>query len=269
MAALAFAAVATSLPGSGAAAPTTTSSVRLVLGHREYRAGRSITVTVVNDTRSLILRGLCVELQRQDAGRWVTVTHTHGIAVPCVQTGGVPQVAGTRSPLGVPLYDDLIPGEYRISLRYRPAHGPNLGNLRAPGARSARARLMVLAFRLGPRPTLSKSRILTLAERTAAGNGDPNPTLIQHAAGTRFDAVRISSGDLVFEWNWSYLVAIRGRFTADGAPIAAGAKPPTGTVITLVLDARSGQVTDFGIGNRYPPLAQLGPVTTDLQSPAD
>lgn len=196
------------------------------------------------------------------------MTRTHGIAVPCVQAGGVPQPAGTRSPLDLPLYDDLIPGEYRISLRYRPAHGSNLGNLNAPGARSVQARLTVLTFRPGPRPTLSEARILTLAERSARGDGDPNPTLIQHAAGTRFEAVRISSGDLVFEWNWSYLVAIRGHFTADGAPIAAGAKPPTGTVITLVLDARTGHVTDFGISDRYPTLAQLGPVTTDLPAPA-
>jgi hypothetical protein len=40
------------------------------------------------------------------------------------------------------------------------------------------------------------------------------------------------------------------------------------SVITLVLDARTGHVTDFGISDRYPPLAQLGPVTTDLPAPA-
>jgi hypothetical protein len=31
---------------------------------------------------------------------------------------------------------------------------------------------------------------------------------------------------------------------------------------------RTGHVTDFGISDRYPPLAQLGPVTTDLPAPA-
>ncbi len=100
---LALAVVVTSLSGSGAAAATSATSVRLVLRHRAYRAGQSITITVVNDTRSLVLRGLCVELQRQDAGRWVTVNHTHGIAVPWVQAAGVPQPTGTRSPLGLPL----------------------------------------------------------------------------------------------------------------------------------------------------------------------
>jgi hypothetical protein len=28
----------------------------------------------------------------------------------------------------------------------------------------------------------------------------------------------------------------------------------------------TGLATDFGLGNRYPPLAKLGPVTTDLRS---
>ena len=53
--------------------------------------------------------------------------------------------------------------------------------------------------------------------RPASGDGDPRPTLIQHAVGTRFDAVRISSGDLVFEWNWSYLISIRGLSQTTGA----------------------------------------------------
>jgi hypothetical protein len=37
-------------------------------------------------------------------------------------------------------------------------------------------------------------------------------------------------------------------------------------VITLVVDAKSGRGTDGGIGKRYPRLAKLGPVTTDLRS---
>jgi hypothetical protein len=82
---------------------------------------------------------------------------------------------------------------------------------------------------------------------------------------TRFDAVRISSGDLVFAWNWAYLIAERGHFTATGASYPPGAKPPTGSVLTLVVDARTGRATDSGIGSRYPQLARLGPVTTDAR----
>jgi hypothetical protein len=168
----------------------------------------------------------------------------------------------------LPLYDDLLPGGYRVTLRYKPAHGMDLANLGGPHVRSMQARMHVLAYRPGPRPFLKEQRILTLAEQAASGSGDSKPTLIQHAAGTHFDAVRISSGDLVFEWNWSYLIAVRGQFTEFGAPIPPEAKPPTGTVITLVVDARTAQVTDTGISNRYPPLAKLCPVTTDLPAPA-
>jgi hypothetical protein len=258
----------TSLTGGGTAASTSTHDVRLVLARPAYRAGQLIMITVVNHSRSLILRSFCFELQRQGRGVWVTVTRTHGIAVPCVQIAGVPQPPGDRAPVVLPLYDDLIPGEYLITLRYKPAHGVNLGNLAGPDVRSVHARMRVLAFRPGPRPSVSEQRILTLAEQAAGESGDPTPTLIQHAAGTHYDAVRISSGDVVFEWNWSYLIAVRGQFAATGVPIPPGAKPPTGTVITLVVDARTGRVTDFGLSDRYPPLAKLGPVTTDLQPPA-
>ena len=235
-----------SLTGGGAAASTSTHDVRLVLARPAYRAGQSVIVTVVNGSGSMILRSGCFELQRQDRGGWVTVTGTEGIAVPCLPTVAVPQPAA-RAPAGLPLYDDLIPGEYRITMRYKPAHPPDLGKLTGPDVRSVRARLKVLAFRPGPEPSLSEQRIITLAEQAAAGSGDPKPTLIQHAEGTHFDAVRISEGDLVFEWNWSYLIAIRGHFTAIGAPIPPGAKPPTGTVLTLVVDARTGRVTDYGL----------------------
>jgi hypothetical protein len=239
----------------------------LVLAHNAYAAGHSITVTVVNGSHTQILRGVYFELQRQDRGRWRSVTRTHGIALPCAGTFGDPQPAGARAQVGLPLYDDLVPGDYRLTLRYKAPHGLNLGNLRGPQVRSVHARLKVVAFRPGPRPSLSEERILSFAEQAARRSGDPKPPLIQHATGTRFEAVLISSGDLGFEWNWSYLIAIRGHFRATDASYL-GAKPPSGSVITLVVDARRGQVTDTGISNRYPPLAKLGPVTTDLRATA-
>lgn len=119
-----------------------------------------------------------------------------------------------------------------------------------------------------PRPSLSERKILALAEAAAARDGDSRPTLIRHAAGTHFQAVRISEGDRVFEWNWSYLIAIRGHFIAIDASYPPGGKPPRGTVLTLVVDARTGRVTDGGLGYSYPRLARLGPVTTDLRRPA-
>ena len=263
---LCLASAGTVLAGSGGSSAS--GAVRLLLGRSVFRAGQNVSVSIVNSGRSVILRGFCFKLAREFGTRWVTVTRTHGVPVPCATKAGVPQPSGTRQPLGLPLYDDLVPGHYRITLRYKPVSGSgtNLGNLTGPRVRSVSAMLTVLAFKPGPQPHLSGSRILKLAEQAAARSGDPSPSLIQHVEATRFDAVRISSGDLVFEWNWAYLIAERGHFTCSACSGPSRAKAPTGSVITLVVDAKSGQGTDGGIGNRYPPLAKLGRVTTDLRS---
>jgi hypothetical protein len=61
-----------------------------------------------------------------------------------------------------------------------------------------------------------------------------------------------------------YLIAEQGNFILKTAPILAGARAPRGSVLTLVVDASAGHITDVGASNRYPRLAALGPVTTDL-----
>jgi hypothetical protein len=244
-----------------------TEPVQLVLPRDVMRAGQSVQVTVVNTEHAVILRGLCVTLARQVGMTWTVVRRTHGVPVPCPPGESIPQGAKSRGSVTLPLYDDLVPGRYRVALRYETAaHGPDLGRLAGPGVRTVGAQLRVLAFRPGPHPRLGSRRILTLALHAAAANGDPGPSLVQHAAGTRFEAVLVSSGDLVFEWNWSVLIAVRGHFTATGASIPPGGRVPTGTVLTLVIDPRTGQATDFGLGDRYPRLARLGAVTTDLRA---
>lgn len=61
--------------------------------------------------------------------------------------------------------------------------------------------------------------------------------------------------------------------TPQQPPIPPGiqAPPPrtfTYTTMTLVVDASTGQVTDYGLTNDNPNLAALGPVTTDATSTA-
>jgi hypothetical protein len=116
------------------------------------------------------------------------------------------------------------------------------------------------------KPHLSEAQILRLALGAAAANGDPRPTLIQHSAGTRYAANFVASHDLVPGSAWSYLIAERGKFVAEAAPRPAGAPAPRGSVITLIVNAATGQGTDGGISDYYPPLAKLGPVTTDLRT---
>ena len=112
-------------------------------------------------------------------------------------------------------------------------------------------------------PSLSEGRIVQLAEQAATRAGDPNPTLIQHSEGTRHDANLVDSGDIVAGRTWSYLIAERGRFVLRDAPRPPGARAPTGNVLTLVVNASTGEITDIGVSDSYPHLARLGPVHTD------
>lgn len=117
----------------------------------------------------------------------------------------------------------------------------------------------------------SASEISSLALAKAAQAGDPRPELIQHVRGTREAATSLTGSivDGLAGQADSYLVAIRGRFTIP-KPVPP-AEPPSGetvtySVMTLVLDAATGQVTDFGLSNEYPQLSTLGPVTTDASN---
>jgi hypothetical protein len=118
------------------------------------------------------------------------------------------------------------------------------------------------------KPHLSERQVLGIALKVAAQAGDRKPTLIQHAERTRHEANLVASGDLVPGRRWSYLIAERGHFVFKNASRPAGARAPSGSVLTLVVDASTRQVTDTGLSNRYPHLSDLGPVRTDLRRQA-
>jgi hypothetical protein len=116
------------------------------------------------------------------------------------------------------------------------------------------------------KPRLTDRQILRIALTAAANAGDPKPILIQHSQGTRADANLVDSGDIVPGRQWSYLIAERGHFVFKDTQGPPGARAPTGSVLTLVVNARTNQITDSGLSNRYPALAKLGPVK-DLRRP--
>ncbi len=131
--------------------------------------------------------------------------------------------------------------------------------------RLVRTELTILRFHPGPAPRLPEQRIKRIALKAAAGDGDPHPALIQHAEGTRFAANLLAGGDLVFDWHWAYLIAIKGHFTVTApGPPGSGSKRATYSVITIVLDAKTAQTRTWA-SNGYPDLAKLGPVTTDYR----
>ena len=115
----------------------------------------------------------------------------------------------------------------------------------------------------------SATRIPSLALAAAAQAGDATPNLIQHSRGTRGEANRVASGDIILGKQANtdcYLVAMRGHFTARaldplGAPTTTS--PTAYSVVTLVIDATTGQIVDSGMSNSYPDLGALGAVTTD------
>jgi hypothetical protein len=240
--------------------------IRLVLPHEPLTTTEAVPVTVINGSASAIYRSLCFVLERRTSHGWKRIRRSHGVPVACPIWAGVVQAAHSRQPEQLELYDDLRPDSYRITLFYRPVP-KHWRVIRKLTRRDRFVRLLITVRRAPsrPKPRLSEKRLLRIAEDAATRAGDPHPRLIQHAAGTRFEAVRISSGDLVFEWNWSYLIAERGHFICQACSVPPGAKPPTGSVLTLVVDAANGQATDSGLSKRYPPLQRLGHVTTDLR----
>lgn len=60
---------------------------------------------------------------------------------------------------------------------------------------------------------------------------------------------------------WSYLIVERGHFVLNDAQTPGSA--PTGSVLTQIVNARTGQVTDVGVSNRVPQLERLGRITID------
>ena len=119
----------------------------------------------------------------------------------------------------------------------------------------------------------AESQILRLAQETARRLGDPAPSLIQHAVGTREEANHV----MTHGENWvpgddrSYLIAIKGSFSSIMPTPPMHRKDPPEirrwSVQMLVVDAATGQVTDSGGSNDYPDLESLGRVVTDDPTP--
>jgi hypothetical protein len=110
---------------------------------------------------------------------------------------------------------------------------------------------------------MSESQIKTIALAYAAGFGDPNPTSIEHVESPRNQAVLLASDDSVPDQSDSILIAEQGSFIGANAPRPPGAPAPTGSVLTLVIDRYTGQLSDFGLRDSVPNLASRGQVTVD------
>jgi hypothetical protein len=93
--------------------------------------------------------------------------------------------------------------------------------------------------------------ILAFALQEARRCGDADPELIQHTIGTR-EAATKTTGSWVHDDAFSYLIAIKGRFSVrvrqpPSAPRAT--EMVRSSVLVRVVDIPTGRVTDCGGSN--------------------
>jgi hypothetical protein len=115
-----------------------------------------------------------------------------------------------------------------------------------------------------PVPARAILRLTVIAGRAAQASGDPAPAWMTAVLTTHAKALTSATpGDFVPGGRIRvFLVTMQGHFVAN-APGPSGAAAPTGRYLSLVVDAKTFQVLDYGLSRAPPPVspASLGPVT--------
>jgi hypothetical protein len=117
---------------------------------------------------------------------------------------------------------------------------------------------------------LSVAQIKRLAVQWSRREGDPRPSGIAIARASRGKALELAlpgtglppaASTATTGWlaQQALVVDVRGHFRTR-ARVPAGKQAPSGTVLSLVLDARTGEVSGRHIGVHPPRLRSLGPV---------
>jgi hypothetical protein len=107
-----------------------------------------------------------------------------------------------------------------------------------------------------------RAKLRTMALQTSSANGVPSPKTIEAVASADHQAAeKIVSGDIVNDHMAVYVVEVTGgTFTDTTASIPPGGSAPSGSVLTLTVDAQTFSVTDFGLTDTAPDLTEIGPV---------
>jgi hypothetical protein len=108
---------------------------------------------------------------------------------------------------------------------------------------------------------LTEPQIKQLAVAFAAANGDPTPSSMEYVEGSRQQLVLALSRGTVSVPNTEdvFAVVMQGNFVAN---VSGPGAPPSGSVLTMVIDSTTGELVNFGIQKSVPPLAGLGTVQT-------
>ncbi len=110
------------------------------------------------------------------------------------------------------------------------------------------------------------SHLIAIAKTMAKISGDSSPAWVTAVATTYARALSSATpGDTTMEPTNTpvYLLTMKGHFTARGiAP--QGAAAPTGTYLSIVVNARSYRVMDLGLSRKAPVVspANLGHITS-------
>lgn len=107
---------------------------------------------------------------------------------------------------------------------------------------------------------LGQTAIKEIALGFAAKMGDSHPTGLEYVQGGRRQIVQAFSDDEVPNSTEVDAIVMRGQFIAKNAPMPPGASSPSGTVLIVVINATTGEMTDFGIQQQPPNLNAFGPV---------
>jgi hypothetical protein len=120
----------------------------------------------------------------------------------------------------------------------------------------------------------TEAQVHQAALRAAAISGELTPTQVEQTTGTLGQAAQVldPTGSNTFTdprtgrpWVESpvYVLTMRGHFTAYG-PIPKNHPIPTGTVLTIVLDGKSGRLVAESLNNSVPDLHAINATVTHL-----
>jgi hypothetical protein len=114
---------------------------------------------------------------------------------------------------------------------------------------------------VGHTGALSPSDLRAIARRAAHLNGEPHPRHIAWVKSTLDKAEEFMSGDIGdFGSDEVFVVQAQGSFVAEAAPRPQGASAPTGTTLTLIADATTGEVRGSALLHSALYLSALGHV---------
>jgi hypothetical protein len=118
-----------------------------------------------------------------------------------------------------------------------------------------------LSVAAGPDP-LALAAIRDMAIEIASLNGDANPQDGQLFSSTRKLAESVISGDIVDTDQPVYVAVFHGNFVGYMASVPNSGEFPVGNAMTVVFDANTLDVTDWGLVPNAPDTTRLGPSTS-------